>query len=68
MSLKNIHLIVMGISVLFALGFGFWAIQDFRFGTHSILNLSLGILSLITSAVMIYYMNWFRQELSRAHL
>ena len=60
MSLRAIHLLVMSCSIAFAFFFAFWALQDYFNGTQNIMNLSLGILSLIAGFVMIPYIFWFR--------
>ena len=62
MSLKAFHIFFVTVSVLFAVGFGVWAIRDFL-TTDSALNLALGVVSLVGSVGLLIYGRWFLQKL-----
>ena len=62
MSLKAFHIFFVTLSTLLALGFGAWAIRDYRTG-GAIGSLVLGVASLVCSVVLVLYGRWFLNKL-----
>jgi hypothetical protein len=62
MSLKSFHIFFIIVSVLCCLGFGIWALNDFM-ETGGETNLLLGLVSLVCSAVLVFYGIWFLKKL-----
>ncbi len=54
MSLKAFHLFFIAVCILFTLGFGAWAIVDFR-ASRDAMMLGMGIFSLVTSSTLLAY-------------
>jgi hypothetical protein len=62
MSLKGFHVFFVVVSVLFALGFGAWAIAEYaRTGQGSVL--ALGILGFAAAVALVWYGLWFLRKL-----
>jgi hypothetical protein len=61
MSLRAVHLFVIGASIVLLIFFGVWAVQQFRLGGRDT-TLVWGIASLAGGAVLIPYMVWFIQK------
>ena len=62
MSLKAFHLVFVTVSAILGLGFGAWAIADYRRG-GSTASLWWGLGSLAGSAVLVVYGRWFLRKL-----
>ena len=58
MSLRVIHIFVILISILLAIFYGAWALND-HFNSKNNLNLYLGVLSFLVAGVLIPYLLWF---------
>ncbi len=58
MSLKAFHLFFIFVSTVFAIGFGLWAILDYR-SSGDVLYLAMGIFSLLGSLGLVWYGTWF---------
>ncbi len=64
MSLKAFHIIFIAFSVLLAVGFGIWAINDWMKHGH-MSSAALGFGSLLGSVMMFWYGVWFWRKLKR---
>ena len=62
MSLKTFHIVFVAVSTMLALGFGAWAIRDYR-AHGELASLVLGIGSLLGSVVLVGYGRWFLRKL-----
>jgi len=62
MSLKAFHLVFVAVSVMLGLGFGAWAIADYR-RSGSAGSLCWGVGSLAGTAALIVYGRWFLRKL-----
>lgn len=62
MSLKAFHIVFVMISILLCLGFGLWAINEFR-TDHDRVTLMVGIGSLLGCVVLGVYGRWFLKKL-----
>jgi DNA-binding transcriptional regulator of glucitol operon len=62
MSLKAFHIVFVAICVLLSLGFGYWAITEYR-RTHEGALLACGVLSIAGAAALIVYGRWFLRKL-----
>lgn len=62
MSLKAFHLVFVTVSAILCLGFGAWAIVDYRRG-GSIGSLWWGLGSLAGTVALIVYGRWFLRKL-----
>ena len=62
MSLKAFHVFFVVLSVLCALGFGAWAVFDYR-RTGSGGTLVLGVLGFAAAAALVWYGLWFLRKL-----
>lgn len=62
MSLKAFHIFFVVVCVLFSLGFGYWAITEYRTTREKTL-LVCGILSLVGAGAMGVYGRWFLNKL-----
>jgi len=62
MSLKAFHLVFVTVSAILGLGFGAWAIADYR-RTGSAESLWWGVGSLAGTAALIVYGRWFLRKL-----
>jgi hypothetical protein len=61
-SLKAFHVFFVVLSVLCALGFGAWAVNDYlRTGSGGIL--ALGVLGFAAAAALVWYGSWFLRKL-----
>jgi hypothetical protein len=61
-SLKAFHVFFVIVSVLCALGFGAWAVNDYlRTGDGGVL--ALGVLSLAAAVALVWYGLWFLRKL-----
>ncbi len=62
MSLKAFHVFFICISVLFALGFGAWAVADYlRTGSTGSLVLAIG--GFVAAVALVWYGLWFLRKL-----
>lgn len=62
MSLKAFHLVFIAASIALAVGFGAWAIREYRHGGGTS-NLVMGIGALVGGVVMLWYARWFLRKL-----
>lgn len=62
MSLKAFHIVFVAVSVILAVGFGAWAIREYRSAGHAA-HLAWGIASLVGAVGMIVYGRWFLHKL-----
>jgi hypothetical protein len=62
MSLKAFHVVFIAVSTILCIGFGIWAILEYR-TTRSVGTLLWGIVSLIAAIVLIVYGRWFWAKL-----
>ena len=62
MSLKAFHVFFVVVSTLLAVGFGLWAISDFR-SNGDVASLVCGIGSLIGGVGLVGYGRWFMRKL-----
>ena len=62
MSLKAFHLVFVTVSVILAVGFGFWAILRYRVHAETALLLG-GVGSWLGAIVLIWYGRWFLKKL-----
>ena len=62
MSLKAFHVFFLVMSVLISVGFGAWAIREYRSGSD-ITNLYMGVGSFFAAAVLCIYGAWFLRKL-----
>lgn len=62
MSLKIFHLLFVTVSSILAVGFGLWAVQEFRRTGDSALLIA-GIGSLIGAVLLVVYGRWFLRKL-----
>lgn len=67
MSLKAFHIFFILVSVVLALGFGFWGIRDYQ-ASQNLLNLFLGIASLAGGGALIIYLFWFLGKMRKIHV
>lgn len=62
MSLKAFHVFFVCISVLFAIGFGAWAVADWqRTGSNG--SLAMAICGFVAAVALIWYGLWFLRKL-----
>ena len=61
MSLKAFHLVFIGISILFSLVFGIWAVINYG-SSEKVAELVLGIISLLGSVGMSVYLYFFLKK------
>lgn len=64
MSLKAFHIVFITISTILCVGFGIWAILEYR-TTQSVGTLLWGILSLVGAVVLVVYGRWFWHKLNK---
>ena len=62
MSLKAFHIVFVIASVIVAFGFGAWAAGDYR-ETGNVVNLALGIVSIVIGIALIPYGIWVLRKL-----
>jgi len=62
MSLKTVHLIFITVATLFSLGFGIFAVREYR-ALGDALYLVLGILGLIGAVGLPIYGAWFLKKM-----
>jgi len=62
MSLKGFHIFFIGVSLIFALGVGFWGVRDFR-AHDDRLSLYMGVGSFVGALVLAVYGAWFLRKL-----
>lgn len=67
MSLRSFHIFFIIVAIIMADIFGVWAIRDYR-NSHDVLNLGLGIVTLIGGLAMAAYAFWFVRKMDRAHV
>ena len=61
MSLKAFHLVFILASIALSVWFGIWCFGEYSF-TESVLTLTMGILSFISTAGMSVYLGWFLRK------
>ena len=61
MSLKAFHLVFIVISILFSLVFGIWGVMSY-FSSERVAELVLGIISLLGSVGMSFYLYYFLKK------
>ena len=64
MSLKAFHVVFIIASLVLSLGFGVWAIADYR-ESGSQANLWMGVASFLVAAAIIPYGVWFLRKLKK---
>jgi len=62
MSLKTFHLVFVLVCVLFSLGFGYWAMTEYRTTREGSL-LACGVFSIAGAGAMVVYGRWFLRKL-----
>lgn len=62
MSLKAFHVVFVVLSTVLAVGFGLWAIRDYR-ATGEVASMVLGVLSLCCAGALLVYGRWFLRKL-----
>ena len=62
MSLKTFHVVFVLASTMLAIGFGAWAIRDYK-SSGELASLVLGILSLCGAVALLVYGRWFLRKL-----
>ena len=62
MSLKAFHVLFVTVSVILAVGFGVWAIYEYK-RTGDVSSLIWGIVSLLAAAGLVWYGRWFLRKL-----
>ncbi len=62
MSLKAFHIFFIIASILLAVVFGFWAVDDYS-RSASRVHLTLGVGSFIASGLLVWYGVWFLRKL-----
>jgi hypothetical protein len=63
MSLKAFHIVFITAATLLAIGFGFWAITQYRVGAGSGADLGLGIGSFAVAGGLLWYGKYFLRKL-----
>ena len=63
MSLKAFHILFVVAASSLSIGFGVWAIQQYRVGEASRMDLSFGIASLLVGIALIVYGKYFLKKL-----
>ncbi len=61
MSLKAIHVFLILTSILLAIFYGAWSLNDYSNSKNS-LNLYLGLLSFLVAGVLVPYILWFLKK------
>ena len=62
MSLKAFHIVFIAVSTLLCVGFGVWAIAEYRsYGGSG--TLVAGVVSLSASLALVWYGRWFLRQL-----
>ena len=64
MSLKAFHVVFIIVSTILAVGFGIWAIRDYRARSESA-SLVVGAGSLLAALALVWYGRWFLRKLKR---
>ncbi len=64
MSLKAFHILFVSVSVVLAVGFGFWGIREFRTRADST-ALTLGVASFAAAVALLIYGRWFLRKLRK---
>ncbi len=67
MSLRSFHIFFIVVAIIAADVFGVWAIRDYR-DTHSVINLTLGVVTLVGGLAMVAYGIWFIRKMDRANI
>ncbi len=62
MSLKAFHIFFIIASILLAVVFGFWAVDDYSRSASGV-HLTLGVGSFIASGLLVWYGVWFLRKL-----
>ena len=62
MSLKAFHIVFVIVSTILAVGFGLWAIGDYK-RTADASSLVIGVASLVGGVCLVVYGRWFWKKL-----
>ena len=62
MSLRAVHIFVILTSILLAIFYGAWSLNDY-FSSKNSLNLYLGVLSFLVTGILIPYLLWFLKKI-----
>lgn len=62
MSLKAFHLLFISLAILLVIGFGVWSLVNYS-SSNALLDLSVGIVSLLAAMGLIAYETWFLRRL-----
>ena len=62
MSLKAFHVLFVSVCTVFCMGFGVWAIYDYR-QSGEVGSLIWGVLSLLAAVALLWYGRWFLRKL-----
>ena len=62
MSLKTFHVVFVALCTILAIGFGVWAIRDYK-ASGEMASLVLGVLSLCGAVALLVYGRWFLRKL-----
>ena len=62
MSLKAFHILFVTVSVILAVGFGFWCVREYQFRSD-VTALLLGAASFAAAIALIVYGRWFLRKL-----
>jgi len=62
MSLKAFHVLFVSVCTVFCVGFGVWAIFDYRESGEKA-SLIWGVLSLLAAVALVWYGRWFLRKL-----
>lgn len=62
MSLKAFHIVFIVVSTLLTVGFGYWAVGEYR-SSGDAMNLGIGVGSLVAALALLVYGVWFLRKL-----
>ncbi len=62
MSLRAIHIFVILTSILLAVFYGAWSLNDY-FNSKNNLSLYLGVLSFLVAGILVPYILWFLKKI-----
>ena len=64
MSLVQFHIILISVSILFGIGFGFWEMAHCA-ASHCMIDRGTGIASFAAAAALAVYLVWFLRRLKK---